>query len=319
MNDDIRLVVATHDGRQHADEVLACWFFYTLYGGDIRVVRTNDSTQQAFADVRLDCGGIYEPDGDWIDHHGEPPHLPTPPPTRTSAYATAGLVWRLYGAKICEMLLDETREGPWLEFRDQQSEERLAELYSRFAHILDQEIVAPIDAWDVGVYPDKALTRQLLPFQWILPHLDFEVAMIALGRAFLQRLRTVAETVACEDNLERDMIQNGPCEFWVFGSWLVVKAPAGKRVELRAAKRFAGSVLHIPLLGVLSSLRGGTRWGAFMTAPLPAAIEIPPDLEFAAGRRSFFHDDPMRLLQFLKGCAGEKALHVPFGHVQSAP
>lgn len=317
MNEETRLVIATHDGRQHADEILACWFFHVLHGGEIQIVRTSDAAQLAHADVRLDCGGIYDPANGWIDHHGNLPNLPEPHPARASTFATAGLVWRLYGPRICELALEDAREGPWIDFRNRQEWGVLKALYERFSAILDQEIIAPIDAWDVGVYPDKSLSRQLLPFQWVLPHMDFEVAMTALGKAFIQRLRTLAETVACEDNLERDMIHNGPCEFWVYGPWLIVKAPAGKRVELRAAKKFAGSVLHMPLLGVLSSLRGGTRWGAFLTSPLPYAIKIPGDLEFAAGRRSFFHDDPMRLLQFLKSCVGEKALHVPFGRVES--
>ncbi len=311
MYDDLQLVVVTHDGRQHADEILACWFLQVLHGGEIKLVRSSDKNLARHADFLLDVGGVYAPLAGRFDHHGKPKNLPEPPQGRVCGFATAGLVWRSYGAHICELLLEDAREGPWLEYRDTQDQESLNGLYALFAHILDQEIIAPIDAWDLGEYPEKAISKRVLPFQWILPHMDFETAMQSLGKAFVHRLRTLAETVACEKNLERDLWRNGPCEFWVFSDWLVVKAEEGKRVELRAAKNFASQVLGMPLLGVVSSLRGGTRWGAFTPFPLPDYLKIPRDLEYAAGKRSFFHADAGRLIQFMRECALQNRLPVP--------
>jgi hypothetical protein len=176
--------------------------------------------------------------------------------------------------------------------------------------------VAPIDAWDLGVYPDKSLTRYVLPFQWILPHLEFDAAVSAIGKAFCNRLRTLAETLAGESVLEQDLLQNGPCEFWLFDNWLVVKAADGQRVALKAAKNFSCKVLRTPLLAVLSSIRGGSKWGAFISAPLPASCKIPQGVEYAAGRRSFFHEDAQVLLSFLRQCAAQNALQVPFTSVE---
>ena len=317
MSEETKLVIVTHDGRHHADEVLACWFYQVLHGHDVKIVRSSDHTIQSMADVLLDCGGVYDPKHERIDHHGGC-ILPNPPYGRVSGYATAGLVWRLYGRKICLLLLQDSKEGPWLEFAAGLSDDDLAEYLEMFVNLLDQEIVAPIDAWDLGVYPERGLSRHLLPFQWILPHLEFETAMAALGRAFIHRLRTIAETAACESNLERDLVENGPCSFWVLGGWLVVKAQDGKRVELRAAKRFANRTMNMPLLGVLSSIRGGSRWGAFLTQPLPYNVKVPTDLEYAAGRRSFFHDQPYRLLDFLRTCIDTKQLPVPAFVVESS-
>jgi hypothetical protein len=316
MCDNLQLVVMTHDGRQHADEILACWFLQVLHGGEIRIVRSSDRQLAQHADVLLDMGGKYSQSQGRFDHHGKPKNLPTPHTGRVCGFATAGLVWKSYGPRICELLLEDAREGPWLEYRDSQSTEILQGLYTLFSQILDQEIIAPIDAWDLGEYPEKSLAKRVLPFQWILPHLDFESAMQALGKAFIHRLRTLAETVACEKNLERDLWQNGPCEFWVFGEWLVVKAEEGKRVELRAAKNFASQILGMPLLGVVSSLRNGTRWGAFTPFPLPESVWIPKDLEYAAGKRSFFHEDSGRLIQFMRECAMQNRLPVPDSSVR---
>lgn len=317
MSEENLVVVATHDGRHHADEVLACWFYSVLHGGAVRIVRTSDKELQRLADALLDAGGQYDPLRDRIDHHGDI-KLPDPPPHRISGYATAGLVWRLYGRRICRLLLDKQEEGPWSEYRTGLPEDDLVECLDQLVRTLDQEIIAPIDAWDLGLYPEHFLSRHLLPFQWVLPHLEFTTAMEALGRAFSHRLRTLADNLAGESNLEHDLLNNGPSAFWALGDWLVVKAEDGRRVELRSAKRFASRTMGMPLLAVVSSLRGGSRWGAFLPSPLPYEIRIPSDLEFAGGRRSLFHDRPERLLDFLRECAADRALHPPVLAVDSA-
>lgn len=313
---DSKLVVATHDGRHHADEVLACWFFRVLHGPDIQIVRTSDADQQRQADVLLDCGGEFDPGRGRFDHHGEV-RLPSPHPYRICEYATAGLVWRTYGRRICRLLLSNPQARLWADYVADLPVDDYEEALTALALTMEQEIVAPIDAWDLGLYPERHVTRQIIPFQWILPHLEFETAVAAVGRAFTHRLWTLAETMARESNLEHDLLENGPCEFWVLGPWLVVKAQDGHRVELRAAKRFALRTMNMPLLAVISSIRGGSRWGAFLTVQLPYGQTVPSDLEYAAGRRSFFHDDALRLLAFLRECAEGKQLPLPGFGVES--
>lgn len=317
MKGELTTVVATHEGRHHADEVLACWFISVLLEGSLRIVRTSDRWLQDSADILLDCGGSYDAVRERFDHHGVD-YLPEVPAARLSGYATAGLVWQRYGPLICRTLLEDCNDGNWKRYTAGASDEKVAAGYHTLARIMDQEIVSPIDNWDLGFYPCRQLAKQMIPFQWLLPHLEFDVAVQAMGRAFYHRLRTLADNIAGETSLETDLLENGPCEFWIFGPWLVVKAGDGKRVELRAARNFAYKVMQLPLLAVVSSLRGGTRWGAFTTATLPETICIPKDLEFAAGRRSFFHDDADRLMDFLRECAERNELPAPFIRVESS-
>lgn len=309
-------VVVTHGGRQHADEILACWFYAVLC--DIRVIRSSNPEDWKYADILLDCGGVYDPGNHRIDHHGTS-QIPTAPRGRLSGYATAGLVWRLYGSRICVAILREERDGPWRELAESLSKTQMEACLKFFSNIMDQEVVALVDAWDLGIYPPKMLSRLALPCQWLLPHLDFEVAMDALGSAFAQRLRLLAESVATEKMLMNNMLCNGPSEFYVFGEWLVILAAPGKRIDVKSAKAFAGKVVGIPLLAVLSSLRAGTRWGAFFLEALPNSISIPRDIEYAAGRRTLFHDDPRRLMSFVRECSSSNALHIPELRVVSAP
>ncbi len=305
-----RIVVVTHDGRHHADELLAVWFFHILHEGEITVVRSSDPEVWKAADVLLDCGGVYDPTSGRFDHHGEA-EVPKAPALRICPYATAGLVWKHYGTQIIETILKYSEEGPWPAFAANTLDLELQQAYTMFAHMLDCELVAPLDAWDNGVYPSPEITRRVLPVQWILPHLDFETAMMAMGRALTYRLRAMAEAVAAETQLERELWSNGPTDFWLWGEWLVVKAPAGQRLDVKAAKSFACRIVGQPLLAVVSSIRYGTKWGAFFTGPLPSSVRIPEEFEYASGRRAVFHVDAERLLAFLKDCALRNALPLP--------
>lgn len=317
IEENVRTVVVTHDGRHHADELLACWFLRVLYHGEIRIVRSTDPKIMESADFLLDCGGKYDPSCGRFDHHGSRDNLPVPPPGRVAGYATAGLVWRRYGIQIMKILLAEW-EGPWNSFCESLgSKRKVRECYTTLSDILDQEIIAPIDAWDLGVYPDKSYTRYVLPCQWLLSQIDFETAMNALGKSFAGRLRSLAEGMAGEGVMLRDLLENGPGQFWVLGDWVVAQAAPGARLDLRAAKRFSGSSLKLPLLAVLSTIRGGSRWGAFLSQPLPRSFAVPAGVEYAAGRRSFFHDSSEILLDFLRDVVNQNALPFPFARVES--
>jgi uncharacterized UPF0160 family protein len=89
--------VATHSGSFHADDVFAIAAL-SLLGEPIEVVRTRDDETMAACDLRVDVGFASDPATGDFDHHqregaGE----------RASGirYASFGLVWREYGARLC--------------------------------------------------------------------------------------------------------------------------------------------------------------------------------------------------------------------------
>ncbi|MGZ6696423.1 MAG: MYG1 family protein [Solirubrobacteraceae bacterium] len=88
---------ATHDGSFHADEVFALAALSLLHD-DLRITRTRDRDALAAADVRVDVGFAGDPATGDFDHHqrggaGER--------ANGVRYASFGLVWREYGARIC--------------------------------------------------------------------------------------------------------------------------------------------------------------------------------------------------------------------------
>ncbi len=122
--DSIR--IAVHNGTYHTDDVFALaisvlWAQHRGY--DCTMVRTRTESELAECQVVLDVGGVYDPVHHRLDHHqsdfAEVRDNGIP-------YASAGLAWRHYG-----MLLCEENQRAW--------------------QIVDDTLIAGIDALDVGV------------------------------------------------------------------------------------------------------------------------------------------------------------------------
>jgi uncharacterized UPF0160 family protein len=91
------MLIATHDGSFHADEVFAVAAL-GLIGGPIEVVRTRDRDVLAGADVRVDVGFRYDPSSGDFDHHQREFDAVRENGIR---YASFGLIWREYGVRVC--------------------------------------------------------------------------------------------------------------------------------------------------------------------------------------------------------------------------
>jgi uncharacterized UPF0160 family protein len=92
------VLIATHDGSFHADEVFAIAAL-GLLGERIEVLRTRDREVLAGADVRVDVGFRYDPETGDFDHHQREFDRARANGIR---YASFGLVWREYGVRVCE-------------------------------------------------------------------------------------------------------------------------------------------------------------------------------------------------------------------------
>lgn len=63
------LLIATHDGSFHADDVTAAALIRTYVDPEAEVVRTRDPARLAEADIVVDVGGVYDPERRRFDHH----------------------------------------------------------------------------------------------------------------------------------------------------------------------------------------------------------------------------------------------------------
>ncbi len=129
------MVIVTHSGKFHADDAWGVAVLKILFP-QAEIARTRDEARVAAADFAVDVGGIWDAATGRFDHHqkGFAGARPTGVP-----YASAGLVWKEYGAR-CVSALALKHTGKSLS--DSMAQE--------MAHSIDADIVQYLDLSDVG-------------------------------------------------------------------------------------------------------------------------------------------------------------------------
>ena len=135
-----QVMLYTHDGLAHADDVFACAMLTLLYP-DARVIRTRDVyvlnnavSAQDPANFFLDIGGAYCPDNRQFDHH-QPQGAGWRDAEKKWPFATAGLVWKHYGRQVVQKLYPTLSKAEAVEV----------------VYAIDMSILRYVDAADCGV------------------------------------------------------------------------------------------------------------------------------------------------------------------------
>lgn len=129
------MVIVTHSGSFHADDAWAVAALKILFP-HAEVVRTRDPARVEAADFAVDVGGVWDAATGRFDHHqkGFAGARPSAVP-----YASAGLVWKEYGAR-CVAALALAHTGQQL------TDDKTVEM----AQAIDADIVQYLDLSDVG-------------------------------------------------------------------------------------------------------------------------------------------------------------------------
>ncbi len=92
-----RKVLLTHDGKFHADDVMATAVLSLVYKNKVRVIRTRENVHGRGADFVYDTGHIYDLAKNYFDHHqtGGAGNRPDGVP-----YAAFGLIWKHFGREL---------------------------------------------------------------------------------------------------------------------------------------------------------------------------------------------------------------------------
>lgn len=130
------MLIVTHSGKFHADDAWAVAVLNVLYP-DAEIIRTRDQAVIDTADFAVDVGGVYDPQAGRFDHHQKGFDV-----ARQSGvpYASAGLVWREYGAR-CVAALALAHTGQAVD-HDKARE---------IAYGIDADVVQYLDMSDVGM------------------------------------------------------------------------------------------------------------------------------------------------------------------------
>ncbi|NLL29826.1 MAG: MYG1 family protein [Clostridiales bacterium] len=119
--------IGTHNGKFHADEVIATAILKELF--DVELTRTRDEEILKNLDIVYDVGGGR------FDHHG----LNKRYRENGTPYAACGLIWEEFGKKLLKFK------------RDSLSEEEIQSIFD----YIDRSIIEGADALDNGVWIDK--------------------------------------------------------------------------------------------------------------------------------------------------------------------
>lgn len=104
------MLVATHSGPFHCDDVFACALLRVFVDPQLEVLRTRDLTRIAAADVAIDVGGEYDPARGRFDHHQR---------EYVGPLSSAGMVlaWLSEEGKVSVSLGDKLRTQ-WVDYID---------------------------------------------------------------------------------------------------------------------------------------------------------------------------------------------------------
>jgi uncharacterized UPF0160 family protein len=130
------MLIATHGGKFHADDAWAVAVLKVLFP-DAALIRTREQAKIDAADFAIDVGGVWDPATGRFDHHQKEFNG-----ARASGvpYASAGLVWRDFGARcVAALALQGTGET----LSDDTAQQ--------IAYAIDVDIVQYLDLSDVGV------------------------------------------------------------------------------------------------------------------------------------------------------------------------
>jgi uncharacterized UPF0160 family protein len=171
--------VGTHDGRFHADEVMATAILKEIF--ELELVRTRDDKALKELDIVYDVG-----DGEFDHHQVDKEFRESGTP-----YAASGLIWRKYGRDVVRI------NAP--DFSDD-------EIYNVFRYI-DRNLIEAIDASDNGIraamsiIPTPNISSIISNFNppWDADtenedeyfHQAVKLADIVLGNALAQQISTV--------------------------------------------------------------------------------------------------------------------------------
>ncbi len=129
------MIIATHSGKFHADDVWGVTVLDLIFPGG-ELMRTRDLERIVTADFAVDVGGIWDPQAGRFDHHQK-----GFAGARQSGvvYASAGLVWKTYGAR-CVTLIADAHAGHTITAKTAQD----------IAHAIDSDLVQYLDMADTG-------------------------------------------------------------------------------------------------------------------------------------------------------------------------
>ena len=182
------LIIGTHNGVFHADELVACAMLCLHYPNDsLRILRTRDDAMLSQCDICVDIGGGA------FDHH-----MPGFNKKRENGipYASAGLVWKEFGESLIQLTAGKYFPGTQCDFDA---------IFQSF----DDSVISLVDCEDTGKKAEKhcfSFISSFLPL-WFYERLEdfndqFQQALLVTISVFEQELKRAFVKEISKDIIE---------------------------------------------------------------------------------------------------------------------
>lgn len=239
--------IATHSGSFHADDVFGVAVLMGVFPSHT-LVRTRNSELIDAADFVVDVGGVWAPESGRFDHHQRGFNGARPAQTLNGSnkpgvgYASAGLVWSMYGAAYVQAVAAD------------RGVELTAAQVAQVVQAIDQSLVQYLDLVDngqddvaPGLFGLSALISQLNS-HWLE-----EKALTGAEKAELQEARFREAIALTRPFLDRAIFKQ-------VGQLLSVD------VVRRAPRLLGGRVLHLH--------EGGMPWTRVVVEEMPEVLFV---------------------------------------------
>lgn len=187
--------IATHGNRYHCDDVVAVSLLKILYSSTT-VERVNKSTPLDDFDFVVDIGGVHAPMMGRFDHHqGD-----IEPRANGVPYASAGLVWDAFNAKVVtRVIADAVEKNPRRLPADilgceGYSDRTLSKVMPHIKKRVDEYLFQGIDAWDNGIFPEDK-SGSLSSFVWDAGTADVPFDTVVDTVSVIVRSAVISQTV----------------------------------------------------------------------------------------------------------------------------
>jgi len=199
------MIIGTHNGTFHCDEVCAVWMLKQLPKyKDAKVVRSRSSDILADCDIVVDVGAVFDHSKCRYDHHQKEftetfNSLDSTKPW-TTKLSSAGLIYVFYGEEVIRTLMEKIATDNSLDATSV-SQEQVRIIYSK----VYENLIEEIDAVDNGISQSDDVPRYVVSTtlgkrvgnlnpRWNEESNDdillkrFEKAMALVGAEFMDRV-----------------------------------------------------------------------------------------------------------------------------------
>lgn len=239
--------IATHNGSFHADDVFGVGVLMGVFPSNT-LVRTRNGTLIEAADFAVDVGGIWDVDNGRFDHHqrsfkgSRPARLVGGVETSGVGYASAGLVWSVYGGAYVKALASGS--GWALD----------APAEAEIVRSIDASLVQYLDIVDTGqgdvapgIFGLSSLLAQLNT-NWMEEH-----GMAADAKAQLQEQRFLEAIAITRKFLDRAIVKK-------------ISQIRSMDIVRQAPRLLQGKVLHLQ--------EGGMPWARVVADEMPEVLFV---------------------------------------------